>query len=534
MCYDGILPKKHDCDDLCSGSQLTILKQPALVRCPSDRSHYLVPPRPPVLLIDHESSWFYPTLCLHNVLNALNGRVGKHVPKVDLEALREELTPMARVLGIHMAATPCPLEDIYAKYTGLKRARYERAHKNLLRQNGQVFKDQAKVKMFVKAEAYKVDPNKPYPDCRAIQYRSFEYTLKLASKIRPAEHKMYELSDVPGYGEGRLFAKNMNQFQKAEALRDMVMELPGCRIICFDFSRFDAHVQPAMLEHVEAVAWNTAVGDDELKTLLRWQLINHGSHGRGADQIKYRVKGGRMSGDANTAGGNCIISATVLCRFMNHRGHRYRVLVDGDDSVVTYYGPEISQEEIEGFVRRFGMVIGIESKPSRLEEIDFCQAHPVCIDGRWTMIRNPSKVLTKLGMTHHKDSPATYLKRLLTTATCEGFLAKGVPILQEYCRKFIAKCESNMSKRQLKRKYLKVEALSYRMQHLITKIDDYHDVQVSEDSRKSFALAFGIGVQEQLSIESKIRDWEFDVTTHRAGGEMHPAWFLGAPHPEYS
>ncbi len=79
-----------------------------------------------------------------------------------------------------------------------------------------------------------------------------------------------------------------------------------------------------------------------------------------------------------------------------------------------------------------------------------------------------------------------------------------------------------------------MEALSYRMQHLITKIDDYHDVQVSQDSRKSFALAFGIGVQEQLSIESKIRDWEFDVTTHRAGGEMHPTWFLGAPHPEYS
>lgn len=487
-----------------------------------------------MLGINSETAWFYPTLCLHNVLNALNGRVGKHVPAVDTEKIIEELTPLARVLGKHMAAEPCRMEDIYRKYTGLKRARYERAHINLIKQGGSIRKEQARVRMFVKAEAYKIDDNKPYPDCRAIQYRSYEYTLLLASKIRPAEHKMYELSDVPGYGEGRIFAKNMNQFQKAEALRDMVEGLPGCKIVCFDFSRFDAHVQQTMLRWVEQVAWNTAVGDPELQRLLSLQLTNHGVHGRGDEAIHYRVKGGRMSGDANTAGGNCIISATVLCSFMNQRGYRYRALVDGDDSVVTYYGPRITQEEVGRFVERYGMVIGIESEPTTLEEIDFCQAHPVEVDGQWTMIRNPMKVLTKMGMTHHKDNPRGYVKRLLTTATCEGYLARGVPILQSFCRKYISSCESQMSKRQLKKKYLKVEALSYRMQHLVTKIDDFQDIRVSMRTRESFARAFGIGVQEQIDVERQIEAWTFDVMTHRPGGGMHQAWFLQGPYPEYS
>lgn len=487
-----------------------------------------------MLLIGPDVSWFYPSTCLHNVLNALNGRVGKHVPQIDVEAVQLELTPLARVLGKHMSASPCSLGDIYSKYTGLKRARYERAHQQLLLQGGLVYKDQSRVKMFVKAEGYKVDPNKEYPDCRAIQYRSFEYTLKLASKIRPAEHKMYMLTDVPGFGEGPIFAKNMNQYQKADALRSMVEELPGCRIVCFDFSRFDAHVQAPMMQYVEHVAWNTAVGDPELAKLLRWQLLNKGSHGRGIDKVTYRVRGGRMSGDANTAGGNCIISATVLCSFLNQRGHRYRVLVDGDDSVVVYYGPRITQEEIGQFVLRYGMVIGIESEPNSLEEIEFCQAHPVCVGGRWTMVRNPMKVLTKLGMTHRKDNPRSYLKRLLTTATCEAFLARGVPILQEYCKRFIQETERLMTKRQLKRKFLRVEELSYRMQHLIVKIEDHKDVPVSMETRKSFARAFGIEVSEQLRAESEIREWEFDLSIHRAGGEMHPTWFLGAPHPEYS
>lgn len=483
--------------------------------------------------IDADKSWFYPSPCLHNVLNALNGRVGKHVPKLDSRAVAQELTPLAKVLGKHMQSRPCTLEEVYKNYTGLKRARYERAHRNLEKQGGIVRKRQSNVDMFVKMEAYKLDPAKPFPDCRAIQYRSFEYTLKLASKIRPAEHRMYGLTDVPGYGEGPIFAKNMNQFRKAEVLKEMVDSMPGARIVCCDFSRFDAHLQTELLRDVEHVAWNTAVGDPELATLLSWQLRNKGRHGKGEQAVRYSVRGERMSGDANTAGGNCIISATVLSSFFNRRGHRYRVLVDGDDSVVVYYGPEVSEEELGPFFERYGMVIAIESKPGSLEEIEFCQSHPVCVGGRWTMVRNPIKVLTKMGMTHHNDTTKGFLKRLLTTATCEGFLSKGVPILQTFCRRYIQEVESRMSGRQKRRKFMSVEALSYRMQHLVVKVEEYEDAPVSMETRKSFAKAFGIGVQQQIEVEGVLRKWSFDPSTRSPGGGVDDLWFIQGPYPEY-
>ncbi len=456
-----------------------------------------------------------------------------HVPTPDLGFIRKELTPLARILGQAMRASPCRLEEVYSCYSGMKRARYERAHAQVLRQGGFVHKGQANVKMFVKMEAYKIKAEKPFPDCRAIQFRSFEYTLVLASKIRPAEHKMYMLEDVPGFPQGRMFAKNMNPQEKASAIVEMVTSLPGGRIVCCDLSRYDAHLQPPVLKHVEHVAWNTAVGDPDLARLLSMQLDNRGTANTADGKVRYRVKGERMSGDANTAGGNCIITACALTGFFKTRGFPFRILVDGDDSVVVYLGPEVALEELDAYFRRLGMVIGIDCRPTCIEEVDFCQSRPVCVDGVWTMIRDPMKVLTKVGMTHRKDTIASYKKRLLTIATCEGFLAKGVPILQAYARALINNCVAQMSKRQLRRGFMKGEVLSYRMQHLIKQPQEYDDTFVSNATRRSFERAFGINVEEQRRCEEYLGRWRFDLSCHRSAGGMAKGWYLTGPYPEF-
>lgn len=456
-----------------------------------------------------------------------------HVPKPDVGFIQKELTPLARILGQAMRASPCRLEEVYRCYSGIKRARYERAHAQVLRQGGFVHKDQARIKMFVKMEAYKIKAEKPYPDCRAIQFRSFEYTLVLASKIRPAEHKMYLLENVAGFPEGRMFAKNMNPHEKASAIVEMVTSLPGARMVCCDFSRYDAHLQAPVLEHVEHVAWNSAVGDPDLARLLRMQLRNKGSARVADGKFSYKVTGERMSGDANTAGGNCIITACVLTAYFRTRGFEFRILVDGDDSVVAYYGPEVSVEELDAYFRRLGMVIGIDCRPTCIEEVDFCQSRPVCVDGVWTMIRDPMKVLSKVGITHRRDSPAAYKKRLLTTATCEGFLARGVPVLQAYARSLINNCVRQMTRRQLKRGFMKGEVLSYRMQHLLKEPKEYEDSFVSISTRRSFEKAFGISVEEQRQCEKYFGSWRFDLSKHRTAGGMTRAWYLAGPYPEF-
>lgn len=249
--------------------------------------------------------------------------------------------------------------------------------------------------------------------------------------------------------------------------------------------------------------------------------------------MRYTVRGERMSGDANTAGGNCIITSVALTGFFNSRKYPFRILVDGDDSVVVYMGPELSLEELDGYFRRLGMVIGIDCRPRSIEEVDFCQSRPVCVDGVWTMIRDPMKVLTKVGMTHRKDSVQAYKKRLLTTATCEGFLARGVPVLQAYTRALINNCVRQMSKRQLKRGFMRGEVLSYRMQHLIGTPTAYDDVQVSDSTRRSFERAFGITVEEQLQCEKYLGKWSFDLSCHQPAGGMSASWYLTGPYPEF-
>jgi len=384
--------------------------------------------------------------------------------------------------------------------------------------------------MFVKMEAYKM--NKQFPDCRAIQFRSFEYTLLLASHIRGPEHRMYELQDVPGFQTGRLFAKNMNQFEKAAALKEHHDD-GYTHKICLDASRFDAHCHPGVLG-VEHTFWTTANKNPILRELLDMQLDNRGVAYRGEDKIHYRVKGGRMSGDANTAGGNCIIMYCMLYVFFSERDHRFAILDDGDDSVVFYDGPIVTDEEVAAGFKRFGFVMAVEARPVLLEDIEFSQSRPVCIGGVWTMIRNPLKVISKVGYTHKRDNLKTYIKRLLTTATCEAWLARGVPMLQAFFLRLIEELEPMLSKRQRRRgKYLSTEALSYRMQHLFTRVEDFHASPVLAESRASFERAFGYSVSYQREFEDKIRKWTFEMK-FKSGGGINDGWFLEMPYPEWS
>ncbi len=497
-------------------------------KCEQD-AFYIVAPRIRFAGLDENWIWFYPKPCIHNIMSALDGRVGKHVPHYDPDQIRF-LKCVAGRLALHCKADTVSCSTVYKRYSGRKRARYESAHARLIARDYVVGIRDAHVNMFVKMEAYKM--NKVFPDCRAIQFRSFEYTLMLASMIRGPEHRLYDLVDVPGFQEGRLFAKNMNQFEKAEALREH-WDRGYDHCICLDASRFDAHCNPAVLD-CEHEFWTKANPDRQLKQLLRMQLNNKGRAQTRKGVVRYQVKGGRMSGDANTAGGNCVIMYSMLYCFFSKHTRRFAILDDGDDSVVFYDGPLVTDQLVSDYFRGFGFVMSVEARPSCFEHIEFCQSRPVQIDGRWMMVRNPLKIISKLGYTHKRDNVRTYRKRLLTTATCEAWLAQGVPVLQAYCQRLLEISEASLTKRQKRRgKYLSVEHLSYRMQHLITKIEDFKPAPVSEESRASFERAFGISVIYQREFEASLGSWEPDLS-FRQGGGINEKWYLESPYPEWS
>ena len=131
VCYRGPKLQKHapDCSGTdCSGSQLTIKRFPANYRCRPTRNPmlYLSPPTIDCFLT--QQRWFYPKPCVCNVLNALEMRVGKCTRKPDEKYIIKNLSPLVDTLASHCQAGPCKYEEVYAHYSGAKRAQIGRAH----------------------------------------------------------------------------------------------------------------------------------------------------------------------------------------------------------------------------------------------------------------------------------------------------------------------------------------------------------------------------------------------------------------------
>lgn len=461
-------------------------------------------------------------------------RVGKCTRKPDEKFLKTKISPFADTLASYCEARPSPYADVYAHYSGAKRARYQRAHNNLLKQGKFVHEHQARVKMFVKMEAYKYDYDKPHPDCRAIQFRSFEYTLQLASIIRPSEHKLYKAQDIPGFGIGRHFGKNMSPQSLGTELRRAYDTIPGCKILLLDISRFDAHVSPEAIVNVEHRFWKKAASHDQLEELLTWKLVNKGTARCGEDFVKYRVNGERMSGDADTGASNCVQVSCALASLAKENGITdFSMNVNGDDSVFMYAG-ELSDKQVTDHFDKLGMEVKIEGRPQTFEEIDYCQARPVRVGGVWTMIRSPSKVLTKVGFTHKQQGVSNYLKRVHTTCLGELALAKGTPVIQPFLERVLFLTKLKMNRRSKKNPILNAAiGDSYRLSGwLPSDWKSGRTAPITLETRASFSRAFGITVSEQLLLEGRIASWQADFAEISQGSPMLSPWHWSGPERE--
>lgn len=474
-------------------------------------------------LFDHmwarDAKWFIHKPCACNHMNALFGRVGKCIPPPNPIAIQQILTPIAARLALAVGRHhTIPYRDVYVNMCAKKRARYRRAEAVLASQGGRVTSRQCRVNMFVKMEA--ISMTKVNPDCRAIQFRSYEYTLSLASKIKLAEHGLYNLRDVPGFGTGRLFAKGMDARAKADAL--LQMDRPGWHRLELDASRWDAHLSPELLSKVEHEFWRLTCSPS-VRQLLQKQLTNKGGFRvrteTGEFRAKYSVKGGRMSGDANTAGGNCIIMCCLLVAFGEHliqtaRITQFDFLDDGDDSVFVHDGEEVADSVVEDFFRQFGIVMAIENRPKRFEDINFCQAKPVQLGTGWTMVRNPMKIMSKIGvspkLTHGRH------RYLMTVALGELSMVRGCPVLQPFLLRVIQQCKLGIT-RDKDRLHRGAISDNWRLQQLSAGDWVEGSDPITPEARNSFHRAWGMDVKEQLLLERALESWTFDLGKTRAG-----------------
>jgi len=425
--------------------------------------------------------------------------------------------------------TPITYAQVYEKYAGSKRRTYEQAHEWILH-NGSPTKRHARVRSFVKAEKSYSDPKSP----RIIQARDPVYNLEIGTFLKPIEHAIYSLKGFkffarPGMGKRgkrvemnsvttgescsrgfaytRIVAKGMNDRERAKTIRAKILQFKNCVVLSLDCTKFDAHVAHAILKRVEHAAYLSLIPDSNFASLLAQQLNNSGTTAGG---VKYKSRGGRMSGDVNTACGNVFLMLCMIIAYCRDIGIVFDILDDGDDCLLFIEANDETKvrNSIESTFLEFGMELKLENRAEDFQDVVFCRSKAIYreipgdmgVSGEWVMCRDWRHVLKQSLSSHrHYDQPTVGMgvARSVGLALCSMYA--GVPVLQSFGRAIVRLTEGTMA-RQFDHK----SGLGYR--HYL-ETGSWMPVQselvtISPLVRSLFERTWGLPSDEQLVLEA--------------------------------
>jgi len=268
--------------------------------------------------------------------------------------------------------------------------------------------------------------------------------------------------------------------------------------------RFDQHVHWRALQ-IEHAVYLRCNNDPLFRQLLSWQLKNMVSSRKG---YKYETLGRRMSGDMNTALGNCIIMISMVVGFFLDRRIKFDLLDDGDDCLVIVEETDLAvvQAEMPAHFLSCGHEVQIQGIFRSIPEVSWCQSSPISCAGGWKFVRNPSKVLSTCltGTKWLGLGRKARLQYLAGLGTCELVLNSGVPVLQEFAKALLRNARGACPRfdRDAGEWFRYVREL---------RSTTAMESEITLDARFTFAQAFGISLDEQQWLEEDLASWEFDV-----------------------
>jgi len=273
-------------------------------------------------------------------------------------------------------------------YGGRRRVVYEQAVKSLYVKP--ISRADAFIDFFVKAE--KADAGAKIPVPRAIQPRAPRYNVCVGKYLKPREHDVYRAIDRMWANGASVVCKGKNAVERASILRERWESLTDPVAVFLDVSRFDQHVSYMALKLEHLVYERLYPGDETLRELLKWQLVNRGFFRSRAGKFKYKVRGRRMSGDMNTAMGNVILMCCMMLHWVRRSGVRATIADDGDDCCLFVERADLALVEggpcpIIPFFKGMGFTLKVEGSTDVFERIIFCQSQPVYDGERWVMVR---------------------------------------------------------------------------------------------------------------------------------------------------
>jgi hypothetical protein len=377
-----------------------------------------------------------------------------------------------------------------------------------------------RISAFVKPE--KFDPGaKVNPDPRMIQARNARFNVVIGCFLKPIEHELYRLE---AKNDTRSIAKGLNSRQRANLLVDKFSRF--LEPVCFsiDGSRWDKHVSREILK-VSHDIYRRICPDPVFSWCLDRMLDNKCFT---ANRVKYRVSGGRMSGDMDTACGNCYLMCLMVDTCMHQLGIRhYDLMDDGDDCLIIVEESDSNnlRDNIARVFLTYGQDVKLENEARTPSDVVFCQSKLVQIGSEYTMVRNWVKVLSQstAGVRHWGD-PRLVGGMLNAVGLCELALSRGVPILQEYALACIRNGDGTVP-----RAFEDDEQVFRRASLEVPNVWNQKvvGVPIAASSRESFADAWGIPPGQQMEIEAILRQWTIsreDYIARNVPPELDNTW----------
>lgn len=424
------------------------------------------------------------------------------------------------------STTPVTRQEFVEFYKGRRKTLYQRAADSLLTTS--INRRDATIKAFVKAEFINTD-DKPDPDPRVISPRDPRYNVEVGRYLRPIEHRIYSaIADI--FGEPTVL-KGYNAHQIGKIFEDKWNKYRRPVAIGLDASRFDQHVS------VDALRWEHSIYNGiyksrELSRLLSWQLYNNVVGHCRDGKLKYTTRGCRMSGDMNTAMGNCLIMCALVHRYLEEKNIPGSLSNNGDDCTVIIESRNLAkfQTGLEEWFLEMGFNMKVEKPVYDIEGIEFCQTHPVYTDGGYLMVRNFPKSLSK---------DCLSLKNLDHNNTCKSWLdavgqgglslTGGIPICQDFYSSYI-RIASEMV---LTKKAYQSSKRRHRAPDMeitggiawLSKNMNRHYHVPSDRTRHSFYLAFGVTPDMQIEMENVFKNVEWKHQVVKLERQEHlPKW----------
>jgi hypothetical protein len=352
---------------------------------------------------------------------------------------------------------------------------------------------------------------KPDPAPRVIQPRHPRYNVEVGRFLKPLEHQIYEA--VASLFGSPTIMKGYNASEQGRIIADKWYSFICPVAIGLDASRFDQHVSTDALRWEHGVYVSCFHDRDErafLKDLLKWQLNNRGFCRLPDGTIKYKTDGCRMSGDMNTALGNCILMCAMVWSLMKRLGiDKYELVNNGDDCVLIVESCHLEaiRWAIPHFFLSMGFTMKVEDPVFELEKIEFCQTHPLHLgNGEYVMVRNcPNAIAKDCVCTLPLVSEEELEYWCDAVGQCGLALTGGVPIYQEFYSALIRLGRDSSNTRiahsnQMEGGFWQLAKGMHR---------SYKDI--TPEARLSFYIAFDILPDEQVAIEQYYSNLALDL-----------------------